>query len=794
MAFLEFDVSIVGRNRVRDFMRATENELKASNRRIMSEAPSRSRGGGMRSSDDMMSPVAHRVRATQERLEKEKTKAAEREARKRAAAEVALQRQRSAALLSQHKAEERAHAKTEREKTRATEREARQRASSEQALQRQRHTALMAQYRAEEREKRHQARLVDANEKRGRMAWKQATTGILGGTASRVSSVGRAGLAMTGLAGGALFATATHGAMAAQASASNLANQLEGNNATKESLDARKRAILTTVNAVRGVSTEDQIRAMSAFQSVAGEGEATMKSAPMLAKTVLATGGDAGQIGEMYSGVYASLRNAAGGAQKTVDELLKETDHLAMVFAAMGQAGAIELKDFSGIGATVTAIAGQYGGKQVDNIANAAALAQIARQTGGADSAAEAATAISSFSADLVQNGADVRKQFGVDVYSDKSKTSLKELPKLLPELMAATGGNLEKMGEVANIRGMKSLRGFSARYVEAYRGAKAEGKSEKEAKEAGKKAVSARFAEFGGIAMTEAERDTKAASRMSDPDKLFEDNMRKLSTAVGSRLLPVVIELIPKIAEMTPLLASAASSVASLIKAFADNPLSGVGAVIGAAFTAELAKAGLSKVVNDAVSASVNSSIGAGGILTSIAVASASFAITNAVLEIAHQASIERGQSAAKEGNDAYFEYTGKRAEIMASNASPEEKARLLAEAGAPVLEKSAQLQRETSSFIPALASEVPGFVKGIAGAQVGGQVGVDAMLEMLRNIFQSGTERQANEGALKIQQEILRDQAAAAAALKNSAEKIASNLPAARVNTSGAPTVPVK
>jgi len=819
--FLSYDISIVGQEKVRAWLRSTEAEVAASNRRTMSalrESDSDSGVHWARQSSSDRTAVS----------ESAKSRLIQREERNRVAASTALQRQRSAALYSIHKAEERTKERAQRaearllasqDKKRASEEiaaekrktsqsriEEKQRQASADALQRQRSSALISQYKAEEREKtriakaeaRDRARAVrtaerehKAVESRSRADFKRTARGVLGGTAERVAGIGKAGVALTGLAGGALFATATHGAMATEARASELANQLVvGADATPENITKAKKEILVTARSTRGASSEEQIAGMSAFQARAGEGEATKKISPRLVKTKLATGADMEDLGTMYAAVYASLRNASGGASKTVDQLINETDELGRVFAAMGAVGAIELKDFAEIGATVTAVAGRYGGTQSQNIKDVAAVSQIAMQTGGADTSAEAATAVSSFTADLIQHSKEARKM-GVNVYANDEGTQLKAMPDVIAELMGATGGNLEKLSSVANIRGIKSMMGLSAPYLEAYKGAKAEGKSEKEAKEIGKAAVKKKIGEFGGAVMTERERDIKATARLSDADKLLEENMRQLTTAVGQELLPVVTRMIPEISKLIPVAVDAARAFARFVEIVNRNPLAGLGAMIGAAFALELGKVSLAKMFGDTLDRiAKNQNVGEGGtvgtVSTAITVAAATFAITSAVLNIAHESSIKRGQDVADKTNEAYFEYQRKRGEVIAGPGTEEEKAEKLRRLAAEQLPNIERGAKETSS--PALD-----FVSSLLDRDdVKRAPGEESMpRKILKPFFTSSTEEAANKGTANFVAELKQDREATAKVIADAVRDAVKA--GVSVNTSNKPS-PVK
>lgn len=585
MAFLTYDIAVVGQDKVRAAMRGIESELLASNRRTMAKGRGVNRATVRNTAkNEEAAKLKETEKAERERLklhtrtEREKTRVALAEARKREQAEASLQRQRSAALLAEQRRQERAA----------------------ESLQRQRSSALMRRHLAEERAK---ARAQDD--------FRRTTRGVLGGTASRVASVGKGAVALAGIGGTAIFASGAHGAMKKQAAASNLANQLLGNDATVESLSRKKSEILATVGSTRGFASEDVIAGMSKFQGTAGEQAATMKMAPILTQMSLATEASMEDLGDMYASMYAAIRNSAGGSTKSVDEIIVEVEKLGRVFGAMGQVGAIELKDIASVGSELTAAAMIYEGDIAANIQKVGAMMQIAKQTGGAggEGGNEASTSVQNFANDLVNKQSIVTgflRSSGSkskDIFAEGNRGKLKSLDVLLPELMAATGGDLDKMGEILGIRGTRGLKGFSEPYKEAYDKELAATGSKEKAKEAGKKAVSARFKQFSGIEMSKGEVEAKATSRLADADKMLEEQMRNLTSAVGAELLPEIIKLIPEIARLVPVMTSAARVIGNVVKFIGDAPLQGLGAIIGVAFAVELGKAKIGSLITSWIS-----------------------------------------------------------------------------------------------------------------------------------------------------------------------------------------------
>lgn len=722
--FVKYQLQIEGQKVVERSMEALEQRADRLNRRTARAAPgNQSRAGAQ----------------------------AEREAERQAKAKARAEEKAAAAGV-------RAHDRAERDKTRTAIAESKKRAAAEERLSKQ-HQDYQRKLRDQH------FREEERRTLRSKANWANTTRGVVGGTARGVSSFATGAIALAGIGGTALAANAMHGYMRDKASASSLANQVAGKDASVADIQKVKGQLLASAQQIKGASAEEVMRGQSAFHSVAGEGEATKKIGQKLVTAQLATGGDMGDIGSMYSEVYASLRNASGGANKTVDQLIEETDKLGRVFAAMGAKGAIELKDFARIGATIGAVSGQYAGDASENLKYTAAAAQVARQSGGAPSAEEAATAIQSFAADLVQHSKDARLM-GVDVFADKGKTKLKQFPEMVAELMAGTGGNLEKIQTVNNIRGVKALRGYSTPYLEAYDAAKKGGASEKVAKEAGKAAVIGKVKSFAAEEYSEQRFSAAAESRLSDEDKQIDAAMKELNVAIGTQLVPVVTQLIPELAKLTPYVVSAASAVAGFVKAFAQNPVQGLGAIIGAFFLKELAAAQMGKLLTIALTTTagtVTSPLGGisstkgkvGGALGAVGAAAAGFAITDAIINIAGDARVNSAASASQQLGKLSEGYNEQRAAILGSDASDEEKAKQLQNLG-------------TNTW------------KNVNLTQEAGAGGVMSMMpDWFRQVFDSGTAMNVDKGADAMRQQINKDMAEAASKLSAAADKIAGTTP---------------
>ena len=372
----------------------------------------------------------------------------------------------------------------------------------------------------------------------------------------------------------------------------------------------------------------------------------------------------------------------------------------------------------------------------------------------------------------------------GESIFTDSSMTQLKSLPDVIAEVMAVTGGNIPQLQELTGERGADITRAVSSTFLEA-----TGGKRDKASLERGREAVKKQFEKFGGVAMGTDERELKAKARLSDADKQLEEQMRKLTTAVGNELLPTVTRLIPEIAKLVPLFVSGTRAFADFIRVFTSNPLSGVSVIIGAAFAAEIGKAAVGNAINSAIANSVDSA-GASSALTkafgALAIGTAAFSITTATLNILGSMTQKAGERAGANLTTTWQEYGAKKAEIMAGPGTAQEKAQALGELAKNTGSNVANI-RESIGSLPQYLGEAAGMVGSFAGPLAG--YAAEKGTEWL---FSSETAKGAEAGAAQFQAQLLKDQATAADMLAKAAvnlQKVTGNV---SINTGSEPTKP--
>ena len=349
------------------------------------------------------------------------------------------------------------------------------------------------------------------------------------------------------------------------------------------------------------------IEGLAQYQKLTGDlatGKAGLEGLTALA------GATTTKLEDMFAAA-GNVGNALGevGAEfKTPEEKAKAVLEVMKGVAAFGQEGAVEISDLAKQMAKVSAAAGFFEGDRSGNLLKMTALAQLARQSGGAASATQAATSVLSF-ANILRTPAR-RAQFkeaGIDVDSATQKGQLRDPISIIKEALTKTGGAIEPMKKLfANVMGDKPVTALATAYNKAGGG------------DAGMKAVDAMLAKFGGtmsdsqIASNNAERMKGTAAQGVE----FQIELDKITSAMGT-------ELAPAMKDLAPVALSAAKSLAGIVTFGAQNP----GLMITGALIASIGKAAVGEAVGKAVGgmlSSVTASHVGLGLLAAAAIAAA--------------------------------------------------------------------------------------------------------------------------------------------------------------------------
>jgi hypothetical protein len=554
---LQYEIATTGADQLRSVLRGVEREAAASDKRLSRERKATAKGEARERAGLMHGPGRREQLAGIRQAERAQATANARAMREQAAARRQQQRQASLAI----KTEERARIASEKTVARARE-----------SLDRQRSRALFQLHQQNERqEKRRTDERRTSREKLGR--------GFARSVSSATGTVTQLGTAAIGVAGGFAAADALREESSIRRQASQLANQA--------GTPGLKHQLATEATTVRGVNGTETLQGMGRFVGKTGDLDTARQLKGSMGELSLATGADFGDLMETAGQAFNVLKDQISDPVKRLNEL----NSLMGVLAQQGALGAVEIRDLAQDFGKLGAATRGFEGTAPDLLRTMGAFAQVAVARGGAESSADASTAASRMVGDIVTN----RKKFagiGVDVKSKSDPTKLRDPMSIITDVLEKTGGDVSKTSSLFGLESGKIFKGFAATYSEA----------EKQKKGSGKKAVMAEYNRFAGAKMDPATIKAQADSRMSDPDKQFEEASKAFSTAVGRELLPAVTKLIPEFAKMIPVLAEATGQFAKFIGWFSQNPLSGLGVIIGAAVAKDVASAGIGKLLESTV------------------------------------------------------------------------------------------------------------------------------------------------------------------------------------------------
>ena len=544
--------------------------------------------------------------------------------------------------------------------------------------------------RAARDEEKHQERL----ENRSRASFANSSRGMIHGVGRTVGGALAAASAFTGIGGAALFANATHEYMATKASASGLANQMADAGESADSINKRKGDLIANALSIKGLKVTEKLEAARAFGGISGNYKLGTRLTKDLTNISLATDVGLPDVARVAGSAYMKLKTPG----MSEDEAAKQTMEVVRTFVGQGNVGAVEIKDLAQYGNRLTASAAKFRGSRMENMGYMGTLAQMAVGSGSAADAAEATMAAQRFASDITEHSKEV-SELKVDgkaitPFTDKGKTQFREIPNLIADIIQGTGGNMEKMKGIFGERSYKMGEAFQQTYIDA----------EKVQKGSGRAAIFGKFDEFKKATISEEDVNERAKARLSDEDMILTTNMENLNMAIGKELAPALSALITEVGTHKDELVSFAKAVEKTIAFLLENPFTGLGILVAGAITKELAAAGLASLIKGALlgggpgalggmggislagvggvagGARDWSTAGSGmGILGALAIGTATFTVTTAIL---NAAKVGDSGEASKDAIATQMGLLNNSNEINARVSDPEERARQKLEA----------------------------------------------------------------------------------------------------------------
>ena len=474
-----------------------------------------------------------------------------------------------------------------REEQRAEERRKRQRESAERYV-----AGIKDRYLAQEQKDREKADAdtVGKREKRIRA--------ILGGTSDNLKKAGGAALGLAGSVARGAGVQLDLGAYVGQAvDLETRATELSSAAYSGEGERRDPKALVSLARKVGNDAAFDPTKAIEGLQAFVGKtgdlatGEASL---PALAKLARATGTSLEDMISAAGDAAMALGEVGPGKDfETAAEKGKKLSEVMRMIAGQGKVGAVEIKDLATQMAKIGSSATAFGGDATKNIEFMGALAQMARASGGAASATQAATAVSGFVSTLKTPArAKEFKAAGVDIF-DKNKNLRDPRSIILDSLSSTKGDPLAFKKLFANVTGARTVEPAAVEYRNAYARAKERKLGDKEADAYARGEVGKLFDKF--TKPISAGEETESFNRSMDTSaakvQLFNNKLSEIGARVAEKVLPALEKMAPTIVKL-------ADGAAKFIDFAVDNP----GKAAGLALAASIGKASIDTVVKEGI------------------------------------------------------------------------------------------------------------------------------------------------------------------------------------------------
>lgn len=334
-----------------------------------------------------------------------------------------------------------------------------------------------------------------------------------------------------------------------------------------------------------GYSRLEAANALGKFSDKTGDMGLGQQVIGKVAERAAASGGNLDDMMDAAGDVAMNLGPVKDKAKALIDVLDTMT--------VQGAKGAVEMKDLARSGmARIAANAGRFEGSASENMKKLGALAQLARQSGGAASAAEAGTAVARLTDQLSLPAR--RKAFralGVDVDSKTEKGQFADVFETIKKTIVAADGNQEKLkGAFASSIGSKPVLAINKAYDAAGGGQK------------GLEAMDKLFNSFMVTADIQSKLDE--ANRRRDDEtatkvKKFQNKLDDVADGAMVRLLPALESLEGPTLRL-------AGSLGSLATWAATNPWEAVAAGAGVALSRAILESGIRAAIETSITKSL--------------------------------------------------------------------------------------------------------------------------------------------------------------------------------------------
>jgi hypothetical protein len=373
-------------------------------------------------------------------------------------------------------------------------------------------------------------------------------------------------------------------------------------------------------------------------------------------QVAMSTGMDAGEV---MSGMTAYAQNARGGdfagVQKNIGFFAKlaqttgtnlndiataagtlqsqnqgasndEIKGLLLNAYAQSKQGSMSLVDAAKQIGTLGSTRSSFAGDVTKTQGTLIGLGQIARVGGDAG---EAGTFVKDLALEASMANKKWRKTHGKDLVGTDKFGRIASPEAMIEQVFRGTGGNIQQINDLFGKRGGALFRELENSYIA---GAGPGGKNVN----GGIAAVMANVKGVTGATMSEADLDRQHAQLMDTPAQKFAVAVTKIEETVKAKLEPRLERFADRLPAMIPKIEAVIDAAGDFAAWFADNPIKGVGAVVLAAVSKDIAGAAIGEGVKSILMRMLAGG-GGGGLPSGVGTAAAGLAIAGAAVGTAY-------------------------------------------------------------------------------------------------------------------------------------------------------------
>jgi hypothetical protein len=398
----------------------------------------------------------------------------------------------------------------------------------------------------------------------------------VGGMARSALSIAGASI---GIGGGLMLASAARSEMTAERTAALLVNAGTNGGVAPGTVNQALGEASAQSKAL-GMSKDDLLKGALTYSQNArgGDFKGALANMGFFGKMAKVTGADINDIASAAGTLQSQNYDVLGKDPAKMQQLLLNT-------LAQAHQGSMSMVDAAKQFGTLGATRSYYKGDVTANQQTLIGLGQIAKNAGDAG---ESGTFIKDIATEAYAANRKFKKKHGKDLVHIDAKTGQLDSPEAVVEqVLRATKGNIGEISEAFGQRGSRLFGELAGTFQKAGGG------------EAGISAVKKNMGEVTGATMTVDQLNQQNAQVDSTPGMKLQLAFNKISETLEDKLEPRLDEFASNtLPKLIPIFEKIIDAGASFADWFADNPIKGVGAIVLAKVTADLAAAGIGEGV----------------------------------------------------------------------------------------------------------------------------------------------------------------------------------------------------